>query len=90
MRLPRNIRENLRFLLAESGSQVSNLRTYFREPANSLAKRILDRGGYAYNLKLRIHESCLERIARIHKSDEGDVASLRAISAAIALPVSTA
>jgi len=79
MRLPRNIRENLRFLFAEAGSQVSNLRTYFREPASSLAKRILDRGGYAYNLKLRIHESCLERIARIHKSDEGDVASLRAI-----------
>jgi len=79
MRLPRNIRENLRFLLAESGSQVSNLRTYFREPANSLAKRILDRGGYAYNLKLRIHESCLERIARIRKTDDSDVASLRAL-----------
>jgi len=79
MRLPRNIRENLRFLLAESGSQVSNLRTYFREPANSLAKRILDRGGYAYNLKLRIHESCLERIARIRKMDDSDVASLRAL-----------
>ena len=79
MRLPRNIRENLRFLLAESGSQVSNLRAYFREPADSLAKRILDRGGYAYNLKLRIHESCLERIARIRKTDDSDVASLRTI-----------
>ncbi|MGD8619679.1 MAG: hypothetical protein PVH54_10910, partial [Gammaproteobacteria bacterium] len=79
MRLPRNIRENLRFLLAESGSQVSNLRTYFREPADSLAKRILDRGGYAYNLKLRIHESCLERIARIRKTDDSDVASLRTV-----------
>jgi len=79
MRLPRNIRENLRFLLAESASQISNLRTYFREPANSLAKRILDRGGYAYNLKLRIHESCLERIARIRKTDDNDVASFRAL-----------
>ena len=79
MRLPRNIRENLRFLLAESGSQVSNLRAYFREPTDSLAKRILDRGGYAYNLKLRIHESCLERIARIRKTDDSDVASLRTI-----------
>jgi phosphate uptake regulator len=79
MRLPRNIRENLRFLLAESGSQVANLRRYFREPADSLAKRILDRGGYAYNLKLRIHESCLERIARDRKADDCDVASFRAL-----------
>ena len=79
MRLPRNIRENLRFLLAESGSQLANLRTYFREPANSLAKRILDRGGYAYNLKVRIHESCLERISRLRKADDGDVAALRAL-----------
>jgi phosphate uptake regulator len=79
MRLPRNIRENLRFLLAESGSQVANLRRYFREPADSLAKRILDRGGYAYNLKLRIHESCLERIARDRKADDSDVASFRAL-----------
>jgi phosphate uptake regulator len=79
MRLPRNIRENLRFLLAESGSQLASLRRYFREPANSLAQRILDRGGYAYNLKLRIHESCLERIVRDRKTDDSDVASLRAI-----------
>ncbi|MGD8873659.1 MAG: PhoU domain-containing protein [Gammaproteobacteria bacterium] len=79
MRLPRNIRENLRFLLAESGSQLASLRTYFREPANSLAKRILDRGGYAYNLKLRIHESCLDRISRLRKADDSDVAALRAL-----------
>ena len=79
MRLPRNIRENLRFLLAESGSQVANLRRYFREPANTLAQRILDRGGYAYNLKLRIHESCLEQIVRDRKTDDSDVASLRAL-----------
>ncbi len=79
MRLPRNIRENLRFLLAESGSQLANLRRYFREPADSLAKRILDRGGYAYNLKQRIHESCLERIVRYRKTDDSDVASLRAL-----------
>jgi phosphate uptake regulator len=79
MRLPRNIRENLRFLLAESGSQLANLRRYFREPANSLALRILDRAGYAYNLKLRIHESCLERIVRDRKTDDSDVAALRAL-----------
>jgi len=78
MRLPRNIRENLRFLLAESGSQVANLRTYFRQPANSLARRILDRGGYAYNLRLRIHESCLERIVS-RKGDDSDVAALRTL-----------
>ncbi|MGD2138507.1 MAG: PhoU domain-containing protein [Gammaproteobacteria bacterium] len=78
MRLPRNIRENLRFLLAESGSQVANLRTYFRQPASSLARRILDRGGYAYNLRLRIHESCLERIVS-RKGNDSDVAALRTL-----------
>ncbi len=79
MHLPRNIRENLRFLLAESGSQLANLRRYFREPANSLAKRILDRGGYAYNLRLRIHESCLERIVRDRKTEDSEVTALRAL-----------
>jgi len=79
MRLPRNIRDNLRFLVAEAGSQLGNLRTYVREPSSSLARRILDRGGYAYNLKLRIHEGCLDRIARLHKSGDSDVAALRAI-----------
>jgi len=79
MRLPRNIRENLRFLVAEVGSQVTNLRACFREPANSLAQRILDREGYACNLKQRIHESCLDRIARMRKAGNSDVPSLRAL-----------
>ena len=78
MHIPRNIRDNLRFLSAEAGSQVANLRDYFCEPSDTLAKRILDRSGYAYNLKLRIHESCLDRIVRPRKGDN-DVPSLRAL-----------
>jgi len=38
-----------------------------------VAQRILDRGGYAYNLKLRIHESCISQLA---KRKEGDRAIL--------------
>ena len=63
MRIPKNIRNNLRFLIAETDSQLANLQEYFDTYSNTLARRILDRSGYAGNLKMRIHESCLNRIA---------------------------
>mgnify|MGYP001813452271 FL=1 len=69
MRIPRNIRNNLRFLLAETGSQLANLQEYFGSFSNTLARRILDRSGYAGNLKMRIHESCLNRIAGSAEAD---------------------
>ncbi|MEA3290930.1 MAG: PhoU domain-containing protein, partial [Pseudomonadota bacterium] len=61
MRIPRNIRDNFRFLIAEVESQVSHLRDFFATPSISLGRRILDRSGYAYNLKMRIHDSCLNK-----------------------------
>jgi len=73
MRLAKGIRDNLRFLIAEVGSQVANLETYFATGSPTVAQRILDRGGYAYNLKLRIHESCINQLA---KRKEGDRAIL--------------
>ena len=76
MGIPRNIRNNLRFLIAETGSQLANLQEYLDSFSSSLARRILDRSGYASNLKMRIHESCLNRIAR---SAESDTALLRAL-----------
>ncbi len=59
MRIPKSIHENLRFLIAEVGSQVSNLRIYFDTHSVVLAKRIVDRSGYTHNLKTSIHTSCL-------------------------------
>ncbi len=67
MQIPKSIRDNLRFLCVEVDSQVANLQSYFNTPATAIARRILDRSGYAYNLKSRIHTSCLQRLARGNK-----------------------
>jgi len=78
MKISRNIRNNLRFLIAEVGSQVSNLQAYLDTPSVSIARRILDRSGYAYNLMLRIHDGCHNQVIKADESGT-DVASLRAI-----------
>ncbi len=64
MQIPKSIHENLRFLIIEVGSQVANLQTYFDTYSVTMAKRILDRSGYTYNLKTSIHSGCLARIER--------------------------
>ena len=78
MRIPKNIRDNLRFLIAEVGSQVATLRDCFKSTSLADAQRILERSGYAYNLMMRIHESCHNRTARPGRS-VSDVNSARAI-----------
>jgi aminoglycoside phosphotransferase (APT) family kinase protein/phosphate uptake regulator len=78
MRIPKNIRNNLRFLIAEVGSQVSNLQAYIDSPSVSVARRILDRSGYAYNLMLRIHDSCHHQAIKAGEAGT-DAVSLRAI-----------
>jgi len=79
MRIPKGIHDNLRFLIAEVGSQVANLQDYFETGSASIAHRILDRSGYAYNLKTRIHNSCLSQIAQCKADGETDQLSLRAL-----------
>jgi len=60
------------------GSQLSYLEAYLEAPSGSLAQRILDRCGYSNNLKTRIHDSCINRIADCN--EDGDATqSLRAI-----------
>ena len=78
MKLSRHIRNNLRFLVAEVGSQVSNLQAYLDSPSASVARRILDRSGYAYNLMLRIHDSCHHQVIKAGESGT-ETASMRAI-----------
>ncbi|MGI9320630.1 MAG: PhoU domain-containing protein [Thiogranum sp.] len=75
MRIPKGVRDNLRFLIAEVGSQVSHLQTFLEDFSVTVARRILDRSGYVNNLKMRIHNSCVSHIAR---SDAADTLSLRA------------
>jgi hypothetical protein len=78
MRIPRNIRNNLRFLIAEVGSQVSNLQDNIDSPSTSVARRILDRSGYAYNLMLRIHDGCHHQAIKAGEAGT-DAVSLRAL-----------
>ena len=78
MSVSKNIRNNMHFLIAEVGSQVSNLQAYLDTPSKSVARRILDRSGYAYNLMLRIHDSCHNQVIKTAESGT-DAASLRAI-----------
>ena len=78
------IHDNLRFLIAEVGSQLANLQTYVETASPTVAQRVLDRGGYAYNLKMRIHEGCINRLALRNKGGnngrgkgrDGDVETL--------------
>jgi len=42
MRIPREIRNNLRFLIAEVSSQVSSLRDSFRDSSIADARRVLE------------------------------------------------
>ena len=69
IQLPKSIRENMRFLCVEVDSQVANLQDFFVSPTAALARRILDRSGYAYNLKTRIHGSCVNKLASSKKRD---------------------
>ena len=78
MKLSKHIRNNLRFLIAEVGSQVNNLQACLDAPSATLARRILDRSGYAYNLMLRIHDSCHHQVIKVGESTT-ETASLRTI-----------
>jgi len=79
MQLPKSIRDNLRFLSVEVDSQVASLQTFFKTPTTAIARRILDRSGYAYNLKMRIHTSCLEQLASRKKNGSAETLALRAV-----------
>lgn len=69
MRVPKPIRDNLRFLCVEVDSQLENLQSYFDDPSRALARRIFDRAGYVYNLKSRIHDGTLRELWENKHSD---------------------
>ncbi|CAA0106033.1 PhoU domain-containing protein [Zhongshania aliphaticivorans] len=69
MKIPKNIRDNLRFLCIEIDSLLESLEACFLEEVAVQGRRILDRGGYAYNLKVRIHNASLQQLSRLQKGD---------------------
>jgi len=80
MRLPKTVKDNLYFLLAETSSQVGNLQVLLDTASNTVARSISDRHGYTYNLKMRIHDGCIETL-RSRKKGVVDIYSLRAAEA---------
>ena len=77
MKFPREVSENLRFLIVEVESQVSNLATFLSSRSPTVGQRIVNRSGYAYNLKMRIHGSCLNHIGSL--TEDSDMLSMRAM-----------
>ena len=77
MKIPRGISENLRFLIVEVESQVSKLATFLTSRSSTAGQRIVNRNGYAYNLKMRIHGSCHNHIGSAGK--HSDMLSMRAM-----------
>lgn len=67
--LPKTIRENLHFLCAEIDGQLLQLEAFFKEPTIVRARRILERAGYAHNLKARIHAACVRQLANTRKDN---------------------
>ena len=57
---------------------MSNLQSFVDTGSAIVARRVLDRSGYAYNLKQRIHDNCLGEIER-RKAGEADTLWLRAV-----------
>ncbi|GAA0775905.1 hypothetical protein E1180_13250 [Roseibium denhamense] len=67
--IPKTIRENLHFLCAEIDGQLLQLEAFFKEPTAATARRIMDRAGYAHNLKTRIHTACLYQMGTAKKQN---------------------
>ena len=81
MRLPKHVRDNLFFLLAETNSQVGSLQVLLETSSPAVAQKILDRRGYSYNLKMRIHDGCIHEVHKTELSDNLETYSLRAAEA---------
>jgi len=64
VQLLKSIHDNLQFLCIETDSIVARLQAYIGSPSAEGARSIMDRSGYASNLKQRIHSSCIECLAQ--------------------------
>jgi phosphate uptake regulator len=69
IQLPKSVEDNLRFLSVEVDAQLKSLQDYFATPTTAISRRILDRSGYAYNLRMRIHSSCISKMANAKKRE---------------------
>jgi len=84
MHLEKTLRSNLRFLLVEAGSQLQLLQKYIAEEDAALIQRALERRGYAYNLNLRIQNSCINAMAEAQANNAVMVRTVAVIAAELA------
>ena len=81
MRLPGGVSENLHFLCAEARTQVESLAPLLKSGRSADAGRIIDRRGYAYNLKMRVHERSVAAIRQLGAKNRSEIFALRAAEA---------
>jgi phosphate uptake regulator/aminoglycoside phosphotransferase (APT) family kinase protein len=64
MALPLGIRNNLTFLIAEVQSQLKTLDSCLAKGVARYGGTLLERSGYVYNLKMRLHDDCMMAAAK--------------------------
>ncbi len=69
MSLPRNLRENLHFLLAETNAHLTLLKQYLDQPSINLASRLLERRGYVESLRHTIYNHALQQMTAAAKEE---------------------
>jgi phosphate uptake regulator len=78
MTLPRNLRENLHFLLAETNAHLTLLKQYLDQPSLNLATRLMERRGYVESLRHTLYNHALKQMTAITKQ-EADRQRLRSV-----------
>jgi len=78
IKLPKGIQENLQFLCVEVDSQLANMQLYFAQTSPNLANTILERVGYADNLRNRIHSGVVNQLVT-NDLESRTIFSLRSI-----------
>ncbi len=72
------LRDNFRFLWIEASAQIAELRDALEQGSIELARKVVDRSGYADNLKMRVRDGCISAIMQTPKSSP-DALLLRAV-----------
>ncbi|QEW08229.1 phosphotransferase [Nitrincola iocasae] len=67
--LPKEVKQQLVFLLAEVRTQLQNLILLLDSPSATLTRAITERSGHSYNLKQRTHIRCLKAFSDNERHD---------------------
>lgn len=80
MHIPATAKDNLQFLVTEVSAQCLTLSRALNRADTALLQRVLDRAGYAANLKGRVQGSCIQAIAETPGTDHRRRLQLAALS----------